>query len=115
MTGRPDPEEVRVYNGADPRTWPQEERRLWGAMLDIEVLNRVIAALDGPVGDADVRFCDAAHEFLERGLRAQRGLLSELVLGAYEVVLPDEPASPATEAVGGSSGDGDGPGDRDHM
>lgn len=104
-----------MYDGADPRTWPQQERRLWGAMLDIEALNRVVAALDGTVNDTDVQFYDAAREFLERGLRAQRALLSELVLGAYGVTLPEEDVPPATEATGGLHGDGDGPGARDHM
>lgn len=109
------PEEVPVHEGADPHDWPKAEFRLWSAMLDIEALSRVIDAMEGPVETADQRTHTEARSLLESARQAQRGLLSDLVLGAFRVTLPEEPDDLATEAVGGTRGDGNGPGDRDHL
>lgn len=109
------PEQLPVHEGADPHEWPEAEHRLWKTMLDVEVLGRVISAMEGPVHPADSRAHTEARMFLEDARQQQRGLLSDLVLGAYRVTLPEEPDDLATEAVGGIRGDGDSPGDRDNV
>lgn len=115
MTTQPEDEAAPLHNGPDPHDWPKEEHRLWNAVLDIEMLGRAIDALEGPVFPADTRVHEEARMFLGEARKSQRALLSELVLGAYQVSVPEEPDDLATEAVGGIRGDGNGPGDRDHL
>jgi hypothetical protein len=88
---------------------------MWGTVLDIEALNRVIEAMDGPVEPGDALVHGEARKFLDDARKAKRAEVASAVLRAYRVPLPEEPAGLATEATGGFRGNGNGPGDRDHM
>jgi hypothetical protein len=106
-----EPEEVPVHDGPDPHDWPDAAPKMWGLVLDIEYLNRIIEVLDGRVpDDAEAEHAEA-RSFLNESREAQRAVLSQMILHAYRVALPDL----ATEAVGGFRGDGNGPGDRDQL
>lgn len=110
------PEEVPIHEGPEPRELEDAAPKLWGAVLNIEALTRISAAV-GPYtpDEVDERVLGGAREFLHNALQAQRFELSEMILQAYRVHLPDAAPDLATEAVGGIRGDGDGPGDRDHL
>ena len=115
MTPQAEDDAPPLHSGPDPHDWPKEEHRLWSAILDIEALGRAIEALEGPVFPADTQVHEEARMFLGNARKNQRALLAELVLSAYQVPAPEEPADLATEAVGGIRGDSDRPGDRDHL
>lgn len=110
----PEPGDVPVHEGPDPKDWPDAAPQMWAAVLNIEALHRVSAAIGPWMQDEDERAMGGAREFVQNALRNQKAELAEMILHAYRVQLPEEPEQ-ATEAVGGFSGDGDGPGDRDHM
>jgi hypothetical protein len=109
------PEEIPVHEGPDAKDWPEAAPRLWGLVLNIEFLTRIIEALDGPVLKEDRRVHGEALEFMVQARHEQRAVLAEMILHAYRVVLPEEPGELATEVTGGFRGDGNGPGDRDHL
>lgn len=118
MTGDPPDveEEGHVHEGPDPKDWAAAAPGLWDALLNVEHLARAQAALNGRVPPDYRAAQQEARQFLGTAADAQRGELAELVLRAYRVRLPqpDEAGLP-TEAVGGFSGDSDGPGDGDHV
>jgi hypothetical protein len=103
------------HDGPDPHDWPQQAPRMWGLVLDVEYLDRVIAVLDGPVAEGFEALRDETRGFLGRSREDQRAELAAMILRAYRVPLPGGTEPPATEAVGGFRGDGDSPGNRDHM
>lgn len=106
---------VPVHEGPDARDWPKAAPAMWGAVLNIEYLNRIVEALDGPVLSADRQVHAEAMEFFVQARHAERANLARMILDAYQVDPPGEDDGLATEAVGGFSGDSDGPGDRDHL
>ena len=112
---RPRGEEVPVHEGPDAREWPEAAPVLWALVENIEFLDRIIKALDGPVLAEDRRVHGEAMEFMVQARHSQRAVLSEMILHAYRVTLPREDDGHATEAVGGFSGDSDRPGDRDNV
>lgn len=99
------------HDGPDPHQWPEAAPKMWDLVLDIEYLNRVIEVIDGPVAPEDEREHAEARDFLHGARSGQRAELARTILHSYRVELPELP----TEAVGGTSGDSDGPGDRDHL
>lgn len=109
------PEEVPVHEGPDAKDWPKSAPAMWGTVLNIEYLNRIIEALDGPVLREDRRAHEEAMEFFVQARHAERGALARMILDAYRVELPEEPDELATEVVGGARGDSNRPGDRDHL
>jgi hypothetical protein len=109
------PEEVPVHDGPDAHEWPDVAPKMWGLVLDLEHLDRIIAALDGPVAPEDVPAHEEARSFLDKARLSQRADLAAMILHAYKVVMPEEVADLPPEAVGGFRGDGNGPGDRDHV
>jgi hypothetical protein len=115
VTAQPEEESVPVHEGPDAKDWPDAAPKMWGMVLNIEFLNRIIEALDGPVAPEDGRVHGEAHEFLVQARKAERGALAETILHAYGVELLEENPGLPTEAVGGSRGDGDSPGNRDHV
>jgi hypothetical protein len=87
---------------------------MWGKVLNIEALTRTLEAVDGKViTDLGPQVAEA-RSFLRASLDSERGELSAMILRAYHVEVPEDPGLP-TEAVGGFGGDGNGPGDRDHL
>jgi hypothetical protein len=115
VSSQPQDEEIPVHDGPDPHDWPEVAPKMWGLVLDIEVLNRVIEAIDGRVPLGLERVHGEAREFLNGSRETQRAELAVMVLHAFRVQLPEETAGLPTEAVGGFHGDGDGPGDRDNL
>lgn len=111
----PGQDETPTWDGPDPHNWPQADSKMWGVVLDIEVLSRVIGALEGPVHREDALVHDEARKFLDNARSEQRAALSVMILHAYHVPLPEETTDFPTEAVGGPRGNGNGPGDRDHL
>jgi hypothetical protein len=107
--------EVPVHEGPDPHDWPAVAPRMWGLVLDIEYLDRIIAVLDGPVEPESAAVHGEARAFLDKSRRDQRADLAAMILHAYRVDPPGEKQELPTEAVGGFSGDSDRPGDRDHV
>lgn len=114
MTGVPE-DDIPVHEGPDAKDWPEAAPKLWGLVLNIEFLTRIIEALDGPVLPEDRRVHGEALEFMVQARHDQRAVLAGMILHAYKVRLPEEAADLPTEAVGGFSGDSDRPGDRDHV
>jgi hypothetical protein len=106
-----EPEEISVHNGPDPHQWPEAAPEMWDLVLDVEYLNRIIEAMEGPVAVLDERVHAEARMFLHNARSGQRAELAGMILHAYRVKLPEE----ATEAVGGFHGDGDSTGNRDHL
>lgn len=109
------PEDIPVHEGPDPKDWEDQAPKMWAAVLNIETLNRVKEAIGPFMPDEDERALGGTREFLHNALRDQRAELAAMILHAYKVLLPQEVADLPTEAVGGFRGDGDGPGDRDHV
>jgi hypothetical protein len=109
-----EPEEIPVHDGPDAHDWPEAAPKMWGLVLDLEYLDRIIAALDGPVLPEYGTAHEEARSFLDKARTDQRATLAAMILHAYRVKLPDE-ADTATEVVGGFHGDGDSTGDRDHL
>lgn len=108
-------EEPSFHEGPDAKDWPKAAPALWGLVLNLEYLNRVIEALDGPVLAADRRVHGEALEFMVQARHAVRAELAEMILRSFRVPLPEEPGELATEVTGGFRGDSDGPGNRDHV
>jgi hypothetical protein len=108
-------EEVPVHEGPDVKDWPKAAPRLWGLVLNLEYLDRVIEALDGPVLAEDRHVHSEALEFMVQARHAERAALAGMILHSFRVELPEEPDDLATEAVGGVRGNSAGPGDRDHV
>lgn len=120
MTEQPqEPEEapVPVQEGPDPKDWPAAAHRLWDALLNVEHITRVQAALNGRVPPEHREQQQEARDFLTAAADAQRAELALAVLHTYGLKLPDPPeeAVLAPEVTGGFRGDGNGPGDRDHL
>lgn len=109
----PDQEDVPFVDGPEPRQLPFAAPLLWDKVENIEALARLTAALDGPV-DGDAAEYQEVRSFLHAAAASERSELAPMILKAYRIALPQEP-EPPTEAVGGFHGDGDGPGDRDHV
>lgn len=109
------PEEVPVHDGPDPHKWPGRDD-IWPLAEDLRQADRMLELLNGSVARDNMppEFNEARH--LVRAITEQcAAALSRALLAAYGVQVPEEPADLATEAVGGIRGDGDGPGDRDHL
>lgn len=108
-------DDATVHEGPDAKDWPKAAPALWGMVLNLEYLNRVIEALDGPVLAADRRVHGEALEFMVQARHAVRAELAAMILGSFRVRVPEEPGELATEATGGFRGDSDSPGNRDHL
>lgn len=110
-----DPEETPVHDGPDPHQWPGRQD-IWPLVGDLRHADEMLELLDGKVARANMpRAFDEARA-LVRAIGEQCAVrLSEALLAAYQVDLPEEDADQATEAVGGVRGDGKRPGDRDHL
>lgn len=115
MTETSAEEEVPVHEGPDPKDWPDAAPHMWGAMLNIEFLDRIIEALDGRIPEGTETVHGEVRAFLNFAREQQRADLARMVARAYHLRVPDEEASPATEAVGGSGGDSTGEGNGDHL
>lgn len=110
----PEPEEIPVHDGPDPRVWPGRPD-IWGPAEDLRQADAMLELLDGKVArDVFVPAFEEARSLLRAITVECAGKLSAALLAAYGVILPEEPAL-ATEAVGGIRGDSDRPGDRDHL
>jgi hypothetical protein len=103
------------YDGPDPHQWMDKAPKILGLVLDIEMLDRTIKAINGGVPEGAELLHEAARDFLVKAREGQRAFLAEEILHTYRVQVPEETAEPPTEAVGGFRGDSDGPGDRDHV
>jgi hypothetical protein len=110
-----EPEEVPVHEGPEPRRWPGRED-IWPLAEDLRQADAMLELLHGKVArDGMPPAFDEARSLL-RAIAAERASqLAEALLSAYGVPVPEEPGGQATEAVGGFSGDSNGPGDRDHL
>ena len=114
MTAQPE-EETPVFDGPDPRTWPVKEE-IWSHAENIRVTDEVMELLNGKTLQLGMsRAYEEARELVRHLGAVSRESLAAALLDAYQVDVPDETASLATEAVGGSRGNGDGPGNRDYV
>jgi hypothetical protein len=110
-----DPEEVPVHEGPDPRGWPGRQD-IWPLAEDLRQADAMLELLDGKVArDVPAPAFEEARSLMRAITAECAGKLAVALLAAYGVTLPEEPAVPATEAVGGFSGDSDSTGDRDHL
>lgn len=115
MTEVPEEEEVPLHDGPDPRDWARNSL-LSMAAEDVRAADEMVELLRGklPLPDMSRAYQEALSLLAAVGAQA-REVLAVQLLSAYKVTLPGEGAEPATEAVGGFSGDSDRPGDRDHV
>ncbi len=96
----PDEEpEVQEINGPDPRTWPGNES-LWGLVTDIEMIERVTVAVEGPVAqDGMSEAYQESRRFLRSAGAACREQLALMLLAMYGVKpAQDSGASPFAAA-----------------
>lgn len=115
MTEAPEDEETPLHDGPDPRDW-ERNSLLSMAAEDVRAADAMLDLLRGTRPRPEMtRGYTEALVFLESVTVQAREVLALQLLNAYKIALPEEPAGPPTEAVGGFSGDSDGPGDRDHL
>jgi hypothetical protein len=114
VTAQPE-EETPVFDGPDPRTWPGKDD-IWRHAEDVRVADEVLDLLSGKVAqDGMSRAYEEARALVRHLASVSRENLAAALLDAYEVEVPEENPGLPTEAVGGSRGDGDSPGNRDHV
>jgi hypothetical protein len=114
VTGVPEEEEVPVHDGPDPHGWPGRED-IWPLAEDLRQADAMLELLDGKVARDGMPAAFQEARSLLRAIAVEcAGRLAVALLAAYGVPVP-ETAPLATEAVGGSRGDGDGKGNRDHL
>ena len=110
-----DPEEIPVHEGPDPRDWARNSL-LAMAAEDVRAADEMLELLQGTRPRPEMtRAYTEALGLLDRIAVQAREVLAAQLLDAYSVVLPEEDADQPTEAVGGVRGDGNSPGDRDHL
>ena len=107
-------EEVPVHEGPDPHKWPGRDD-IWPLREDLRHSDEMLELLSGKVArDGMPPEFEEARSLL-RAISAEcAGKLAAALLTAYGVPLPER-TPPATEAVGGFSGDSDSARDRDHL
>lgn len=116
MSSDEEAQDVPVHEGPEPRTW-QSVPAIADLAADVRAVDEMLSTLTGdkPQGGMPLVY-DEARAFLLVIARERRTALAMVLLDAYRVPLPEEePAGQATEAVGGVRGDGNRPGDRDHL
>lgn len=114
MTAQPE-EETPVHDGPDPRDW-ERNSLLSMAQEDVRAADAMLELLHGsrPLPDMTSSYREALSLLAAVAAQARETLAGQ-ILTAYGISVPDETAALATEAVGGSRGDGDSPGNRDHV
>lgn len=103
------------WDGPDPRLWSRNSL-LAMAAEDVRAADAMLELLHGtrPLPPMSRAYAEALT-ILEVICAQHREVLAAELLKAGHVEPPGEPADEATEAVGGIRGDGNGPGDRDHL
>lgn len=110
-----DPEEIPLHDGPDPRRW-RGRQDIWPLAEDLREADLMLELLDGKVArDGMPRAFEEARALLRAISEQCAARLAGALLDAYHVDLPEEDADAPTEAVGGIRGDGNRPGDRDHV
>jgi hypothetical protein len=112
---QPEDEDVPVHSGPDPRDW-ERNSLLSMAAGDVRAADAMLELLkgSGPL-PAMARAYQEALSLLGAVAAQARETLADEILKAYGVELPEENPELPTEAVGGFRGNGDSPGNRDHL
>lgn len=87
-------EEAPVLEGPDPRDWERQAPEMWGLVLDIEALDRILAAMNGPAPQDSGPAYEEARLFLRHSGQQLRGMLGVMILQTYGVPLPETGTSP---------------------
>lgn len=86
-----DEDQPPILDGPDPREWPIRAVAAWHLVLDIEHLDRISAAMNGPIAqDHTGPAYDAARSFLALAGGQLRTQLGEEICRMYGVPVPEE-------------------------
>lgn len=88
-------DEEQILEGPDPRQWPADTA-IWNLVEDIEVLDKVIGLLSGPLAAGPITM--ECRNMLAQSATQQREVLSGLLLALYGTKLPETAKSPYAHA-----------------
>ena len=100
MPDEEQPGEPEVLDGPDPREWPIKSPEMWSLVLDIEALERIRRAMNGPVVPVAEQDHEEARQFLDHADRQLRATLGAMIIDTYQVPRSSEPRD--TSPFGGA-------------